>query len=288
MKSKIPVCRRIANMPNGQMEVNLCRRSKNIASPAEGLDCPCWLMLLSAAVVMVLPCLCRAQTTVVNVIPNGQSGETLHNTEPSIAVDPQQPAKMMISSFANFPHPYFSSQNGGTTWNLDQQWIHGDTTLAWIGGPGADGTAYTVMLVPPAGIGPGAGQPNNIPIDPADNPPTMDTVVVLRDVSPLLPPALNFSPLGVPSYWFSAGIGTDQPRINALRKNGADYLYVSLNDLGLKVFQPKAPAGQKFANAATASLHLSLNSGVAWNNFVAPYAGVPWVLDPAGGRAPVG
>ena len=66
-----------------------------------------------------------AQITVVNMIPNAQSGETNQDSESNLAVDPANPARIVGSAFtpstgfcpSNLA-PVFASTDGGSTWVL--------------------------------------------------------------------------------------------------------------------------------------------------------------------------
>jgi hypothetical protein len=207
----------------------------------------------------------QLQVKVVNVIPNSMSSETDQNSEPSIAVNPANPADIVVSAFSNAVtnsppglSPYFTSFNGGTTFtvfpqdNLQQP----DTTLAWSPTPGnAFGTLYAARLFPNAATGIG-----NIDV-------VKDTGAGLSTGGvPNTIPGSSYNPPGG-----SIGNDVDQPRI-ALSSNGTiDRLYVGFNDLskaGNLVGQTGATASIQFTpNAA-------LNNPV-WN----PVTGAPLVLD---------
>jgi hypothetical protein len=63
-------------------------------------------------------------TMVVNMIPNSLSGETNQDSEPSIAVNPTDPRKIVATSFTPDPlgganAPIFVSTDGGQTWTLN-------------------------------------------------------------------------------------------------------------------------------------------------------------------------
>ncbi len=61
----------------------------------------------------------EAGVTVVDVIPGSQSGETGQNSEPSIAVNPNDPNQAAISVFSDNPlSPFYSTKDGGKTWRL--------------------------------------------------------------------------------------------------------------------------------------------------------------------------
>ncbi|HWF73216.1 MAG TPA: choice-of-anchor D domain-containing protein [Solirubrobacteraceae bacterium] len=62
--------------------------------------------------------------TVVNMIPNGLSGETNQDSETNLAVNPANPLEIVGSAFTPSPNagsknsPLFYSNDGGNTWNL--------------------------------------------------------------------------------------------------------------------------------------------------------------------------
>ena len=63
---------------------------------------------------------------VINMIPNGQSGETWQDSEPNIAVDPSDPSRIVASAFTRNPNlgnttiaPIYISNDGGNTWQLN-------------------------------------------------------------------------------------------------------------------------------------------------------------------------
>jgi FG-GAP-like repeat len=67
---------------------------------------------------------------IFDIIPYGRSGEANQNSEPSLAIDPLDPAQIVAASFGGGT-PYFKTTNGGATWldygNLDTD----DKSLAW-------------------------------------------------------------------------------------------------------------------------------------------------------------
>ena len=70
------------------------------------------------------------QVRLVNVIPNGMSGENGRDSEPSIAVNPHNPLQIAISAFTRDPGasadaPLFLSTDGGGTWTLSTAVITG-------------------------------------------------------------------------------------------------------------------------------------------------------------------
>jgi uncharacterized protein (TIGR03437 family) len=66
----------------------------------------------------------EAQVTVINMIPNAQSGETNQDSEPNLSVNPANPQQIAGTAFTSDPFgganaPIFVSTNGGTTWSLN-------------------------------------------------------------------------------------------------------------------------------------------------------------------------
>jgi len=62
--------------------------------------------------------------TVVNIIPRSLSGETNQDSEPNIAVNPQNPDQIVATAFTPDPAggnlaPLFVSVDGGRTWTLN-------------------------------------------------------------------------------------------------------------------------------------------------------------------------
>jgi len=54
--------------------------------------------------------------TLVDVIPKGDSGESVQNSEPSITVDPLDPTQLIVGAFGATGSSYFKSTDGGVTW----------------------------------------------------------------------------------------------------------------------------------------------------------------------------
>ena len=89
--------------------------------------------------------------TEVDVIPNSASAETQQNSEPSIAVNPNNPSQLVSGAFtANFSAapvnvttPYWLSTNGGVTWGGFGTLQTLDKSLAWQAG---DTSALTATL----------------------------------------------------------------------------------------------------------------------------------------------
>jgi hypothetical protein len=145
----------------------------------------------------------RADAVIVNVIPHEFSSEATYQSEPSIAVNPQDPSQIVIGTFGPLPghgglNPYFTSDDGGATWSnfSFHNYSHGDTSMEWS----TSGTAYAVLLN------------NNLNPRRSDNP-TVDD------------PANQFMTIPGGNY----GGLVDQPWIKAAQVDGADHIYVGFN-----------------------------------------------------------
>lgn len=72
-----------------------------------------------------LTLLTRTRFRVINMMPNAQSNETFQDSEPNLAVDPENVQRMVGSAFTFNPTgattsaPIYVSTNGGTTWALN-------------------------------------------------------------------------------------------------------------------------------------------------------------------------
>ena len=87
------------------------------------------------------------EVSVVDIVPQADSGEANDNSEPSIAVNPANPLQLVAASFGPPSHsPFFVSTDGGTTWSNFGVLIDSDKTIAWS----PDGSAVlTATLVSP-------------------------------------------------------------------------------------------------------------------------------------------
>ena len=71
---------------------------------------------------------------VVNLIPKALSGETNQDSEPNLAVNPNNPQQMVATAFTPNPSggplaPIFISSDGGQTWALNLI-VPGATTIS--------------------------------------------------------------------------------------------------------------------------------------------------------------
>jgi hypothetical protein len=142
--------------------------------------------------------------TVVNVIPNSESSEVEQNAEPNIAVNPNNSAQEVISSFkAASPFPYFASVNGGTVWTDFNQINHLDTVVTW----NTDGKLLATIMF---------NGGNSIEVRSATPPPFNGTT--LNTVEPNS------------TYNGGAISGVDQPWLEATVVGGQQRLYVGFSD----------------------------------------------------------
>jgi hypothetical protein len=82
-------------------------------------------------------------SSVVDIIPGSQSGESAQNSEPSIAVNPVNPAQMIAGAFGDGLPPFFISTDGGTTWSIFGTLFNNDKSIAWK----VDGSAALVATM---------------------------------------------------------------------------------------------------------------------------------------------
>ena len=80
---------------------------------------------------------------VLDLIPATNSGETDQNSEPSIAVNPVNPAQMIAGAFGGSLPPFFISTDGGTTWSIFGTLFNNDKSIAWK----VDGSAVLVATM---------------------------------------------------------------------------------------------------------------------------------------------
>lgn len=165
---------------------------------------------------------------VVNLIPKSLSGETNQDSEPSIAVDPDDPDLIVATAFTPVPGPnaaYYVSTNGGASWTLN----------AALPGQGPFGTSDITVAFDRSGkdlyVGFLRGDNINLEVD--------------RSTAPTTPAITNLEGRG----------GVDQPFTKATTVTkgpdaGKDRLYVGLNDFA-------APGGR------TSTIEVALDAASA-------------------------
>jgi hypothetical protein len=185
-----------------------------------------------------------AQIPVVDIIPRGASGEADQNSEPSLAVNPNDPTQAVVTAFTNSTlSPFFLTADGGASWGLFDRQPSFDSTLSWS----ASGALYL-------------GRTSDLQFA-ADGTITRGTQEVDRTVDPattgapfrLVPGSSSTSPPG--------GQIPDQPRVVAARVGGVDHIYLAYND-----FSPFN--GQTPATGNTATVRFSTDGGATWNSCV--------------------
>ena len=90
---------------------------------------------------------------VIDIIPQSDSAESDQNSEPSIAVNPVNPAQMFAGTFGDGVPPFFISTDGGATWSIFGTLFNNDKSIAWK----VDGSAVLVATM--------IGMPDFGPID---------------------------------------------------------------------------------------------------------------------------
>lgn len=175
-----------------------------------------------------------AQVTVVNMIPNGRSGETNQDSEPNLAVNPANPQQIAGSAFtpgAGFCGlnlaPIYVSTNGGNTWAFNcivpsnASGLTGDITVRFSG---TTNNLYAGILRLPGSFRLNILRTNNF------TGPAAMTVLVNRT-------------------------NVDQPYVQATTVGGNDRVYVGDNDLAFSQFSfGPGVSGQ------TATIDQSLNA----------------------------
>jgi hypothetical protein len=176
------------------------------------------------------------EVTVVNIIPNSMSSETNQDSEPHLAVNPENRSEIAASSSFRTGReicsgiglaPIFVSITAGATWNTncilpgDENGIAGDITLSFAG----QNRFFAGILRHPDG----------------------QTLNILRTTN-----FLGSQPMSVLAQ--RDGEGVDQPFIHAITVGGHDRVYVANNDLN--------------GHSRTATVDLSLKAESANPNFL--------------------
>jgi hypothetical protein len=143
----------------------------------------------------------RGQITVVDIVPASLSNESQQNSEPNIAVNPNNPNQILISAFGSSArnNPLFSSDDSGATWKVLKFISTSDTSLAWSD----SGAAYLAKLA------------------------SSDFAMV---ASKITGPAHTFQPLPYARFRPS-GEGPDQPWVFANHLTSGDHVYIGFNNL---------------------------------------------------------
>jgi hypothetical protein len=180
-----------------------------------------------------------AQVTVINMIPKAQSGETNQDSEPNLAVDPANPARIVGSAFtpstgfcpANLA-PVFASTDGGSTWVLScivpSDAAGTGTSDITVRFASSSGTLYAGILRRPGAF----------------------LLNVLRTNAILGPIAMTVLANRRP---------VDQPYVQATTIGGRDRVYVGDNSCC-----PPSPGGR------TATIDQSLDAGIPAPAFTTP------------------
>ena len=163
-------------------------------------------------VVAVTNKLRRQRVSVVNLIPNGNSGESNQDSEPNLAVNPANPHEIAASAFTPNPAgignaPIFVSENAGETWRMNpivqSNLSTGDITLRFTR---TTNRLYAGILRKPGGL--------RMSIQSTDDFTASTLMTVLVDRG-------------------SGNDGPDQPYVQATDVGSQDRIYVGNNDLGL-------------------------------------------------------
>ena len=172
---------------------------------------------------------CARAFTLVDIISD--SDEFAQNSEPSIAVNPANPAQVFVTAFNDFdnasfePQPsfVFFSGNGGAAWSVYQRFDTLDVSVAWADG----GRPYLAHLFPP----------NNF---------SAPIMLVRAADLPVANAQFNILPAGT----YAAGDVADQPWVVASRAGGQDRVYITFNDFN--------------TFPRTAGIQFSLDGGATW------------------------
>ena len=183
----------------------------------------------------------EAGVTVVDIIPKSQSSETGQNSEPSIAVNPNDPNEAAISVFSDNPlSPFYSTKDGGKTWIQFDQLQTFDSTLSWS----ESGRLYL-------------GRTSNYQVDSSGNL-TQGTNEVDKSHSHGTP----FQPIKASVYTSSDGmLPPDHPLIVAAQVDGTDHIYLGYNQF--IPFNNQVPP-----TPHTATVRFSTDGGATWTTTV--------------------
>ena len=172
--------------------------------------------------------------TVVNIIPRSLSGESNHDSEPNLAVNPANPLQIVASAFTPNPAlsgdaPIYFSNDGGNTWLLQaivpSDKMTADITVRF----GGNGTLYAGIIRTP------------LDSDPVGNP--IGTLNILRTDN-----VLSGAEMAV-LVSRELARGVDQPYIQAISVGGKDVVFCGNNDFN----QDPQTANMDFSqNAAVA------------------------------------
>jgi hypothetical protein len=137
---------------------------------------------------------------VVDIIPQSDSGESAQNSEPSIAVNPVNPAQMITGAFGDGLPPFFISTDGGTTWSIFGTLFNNDKSIAWK----VDGSAVLVATM--------IGMPDFGPINTHSaftqlNNYVGSNLMTSRGSEPALPTTFTSRS----TIWVSSGRATERP-----------------------------------------------------------------------------
>jgi hypothetical protein len=160
--------------------------------------------------------------TVVNMIPRTLSGEQEQDSEPSIAVNPENPQQIVATAFTPDPAagpraPIYVSSDGGATWSLRTIVPGGESTSdISVGFPSQGGTLYAGIL--------------NF---------TTSNLNILRAANPFAT---------TPMTTLVDRAEEDQPWVSAATAAGHDHVYVSHNNFNTA---PKTATIELSPNART-------------------------------------
>ena len=167
---------------------------------------------------------------IVDVIPVGDSAETAQNSEPSLAVDPNDPTQIIAGAFA-VDTAFFLTTDGGTTWSDYASLVSDDKSLAWK----TDGSGFLASTLKPT---PRVRNSEDIP-----------TYSGTISATGFGAPINTFAPRRPDSL--------DQPWVRTGPSNHVYVAYNNLNNFGTALGQGK-----------TASVNVSTNGGTTFTPVV--------------------